>query len=414
MTSENGEIEHSQCCIVGGGPAGMMLGLLLARAGVQVTILEKHGDFLRDFRGDTVHPSTLEILDEIGLLAGFEALPHQRVEQARVQLDEGEYIVADFARLKPFPYLAFVPQWDFLDLLADEGRRFPAFDLRMNTEVTDVIRESGRVVGVTAQGPEGRLSVRAPLVVATDGRHSAMRTAAGLEPERFGAPMDVLWFRLSKRDADPDRVFGRLSADAFMVMLDRDEYWQIAYLVPKGSAADRRQESISTLHASVTRLCPFLADRVDELPNWDAVKLLEVQVDRLERWYQPGLLIIGDAAHAMSPVGGVGINLAIQDAVAAANCLADPLRRRELIEEDLLAQVQRQRALPTRVIQRMQVIIQRRIIAPRLVGSRQPTRMPMVARWLLSLPAVRSTVARMIGLGIFREHVRASILSSGP
>ena len=407
MTSETARALTVRCCVVGGGPAGMMLGVLLARAGVDVTVLEKHADFLRDFRGDTVHPSTLAILQEMGLLERFQALPHQRVEELRMHVGEDELPFADFRGLQPFPYLAFVPQWDFLDLLADEGRRHASFALRMRTEATGVLTKAGRVVGLEAHDPDGPVRIHTDLVVATDGRDSTIRRAAGLEPERLGAPMDVLWFRMSRRPDDPEAPFGRIDRGQMMVLINRGDYWQAAYLVPKGTAVRLRREPVSELRARVASLVVFLADRVSELRTWDDVSLLEVRVDRLRRWHLPGLLLIGDAAHAMSPIGGVGINLAIQDAVAAANELAAPLAAGQPIAEARLARIQKRRLFPTRVVQGVQVVLQRRVVAPALQGGATTPRLPAVMRWLLRWRVVRSIPARLFGLGIRREHVRS-------
>jgi 2-polyprenyl-6-methoxyphenol hydroxylase-like FAD-dependent oxidoreductase len=406
MSTESARDLAVRCCVVGGGPAGMLLGVLLARAGVRVAVLEKHADFLRDFRGDTVHPSTLEILQEMGLLERFLALPHQRVDELRVHFGEDDLAFADFRGLAPFPYLALVPQWDFLDLLADEGRRHPSFTLHMRTEATSLVFEDARVIGVEARDPDGPLRIRADLVVATDGRDSTLRRAAGLEPEVLGAPMDVLWFRISRRPDDPPTAFGRIGTGQMMVLINRGDYWQAAYLVPKGTAASLRAAPVEAFRQRVASLVGFLADRVAEVRTWGDVSLLEVRVDRLRRWHLPGLLLIGDAAHAMSPIGGVGINLAIQDAVAAANELAGPLAAGHPIDEAPLARIANRRLLPTRVIQRLQVVLQRRVVAAALVPREVVPRLPRLARWLLRFRAVRSIPARIFGLGIRREHVR--------
>src|SRR6476620_1235710 len=317
-----------RCCIAGGGPAGMMLGLLLARAGVDVLVLEKHADFLRDFRGDTLHPSTLEVMHELGLLEGLLGLPHQKVTRLRGQFGDLALTVADFSHLPTqCRFIAFMPQWDFLNFLAKEGGRYPTFQLRMRTEVTDLIEEAGVIVGVRAQTANGSLEVRASLVVSADGRHSAIRRRAGLPVEEFGAPMDVLWFRLPRRSSDPEDPIGRFDTGRIFIMLNRGQYWQCGFAIHKGSLDQLQARGLQAFRDNVAQLAPFLADRVGELQDWEAIKLLTVQVDRLRQWYRRGLLCIGDAAHAMSPVGGVGINLAIQDAVAAANRLADPLAR---------------------------------------------------------------------------------------
>ena len=383
----------------------MMLGYLLARAGVPVTVLEKHADFLRDFRGDTVHPSTLQVLDELGLLAQFERLPQRRVQQLGVQIAGRLQPAIDFRGLKPFDYLALVPQWDFLNFIAEEGRRrYPQqFDLRMRHEALDLVHEAGRVAGVRVRSPAGESELRADLVVACDGRDSRLRAAAGLHAREFGAPMDVLWFRLAREERDPEDTFAIMDAGHMMVMLNRTDYWQTAYLVPKGGDGKLRARPIGELRDSVARLAPFLAGRTGVLASWDAVKTLEVHVDRLERWHRPGLLVIGDAAHAMSPIGGVGINLAIQDAVAAANALAPTLRAGGPVGEGPLRAVQQRRLLPTRLTQAAQLQMQKRVISA--VLSSRPLRIPPLLRWLLGFRAVRQIPARLFGYGLRREHV---------
>ncbi len=396
---------NTQCCIVGGGPAGMMLGLILARAGVSVTVLEKHGDFLRDFRGDTVHPSTLAILDEIGLRDRFDKLPQRRVDHLAGIVGGREQQIVDFRGLKPYDYLALVPQWDFLDMLADAGHALPAFDLRMRHAATGLIEEDGRTVGVHVKSPEDDYDLRAALVVACDGRHSTLREAAGLEAREYGAPMDVLWFRVPRKASDPQDTFGIVDRGHMMVLLNRTDYWQVAFLVPKGSDAALRTRSIDALRESVAQLAPFLADRKDAVEAWDKVSTLSVQVARLDRWHKPGLLLIGDAAHAMSPIGGVGINLAIQDAVAAANVLAQALLDGGVIDESLLARIQRRREWPVKVVQRVQMAMQKRLISHVLEQSGEPPRVPAPLRFLLDFRAVRHIPARLFGYGLRREHV---------
>ena len=358
----------ARCCIVGGGPCGLMLGFLLARAGVDVVVLEKHADFLRDFRGDTIHPSTLEVMSELDLLDAFLKLPHQKQVNIGAVFGGHEYAFADFSHLPTrCKFIALMPQWDFLDFLAQQGKRYPSFHVRMRAEAVDLIEEGGRVTGVRANTPDGPLEVRADLTVGCDGRHSTVRERAGLRVEDIGAPMDVLWFRLPKKPNDPGESMGRFEAGRMVVLLDRGDYWQCAFLIPKGAFDDVKRAELSAFRRRVAESVPVFADRVDELKDWSQVKLLTVAVDRLERWYRPGLLCIGDAAHAMSPIGGVGVNLAVQDAVAAANLLWQPLRSGTVTEEDL-ERVQKRREFPTRVTQRMQVLVQNNVIG-RVLGA---------------------------------------------
>jgi 2-polyprenyl-6-methoxyphenol hydroxylase-like FAD-dependent oxidoreductase len=399
-------VSEQRCCIAGGGPAGMMLGLLLARQGLDVTVLEKHADFLRDFRGDTVHPSTLRLLDEVGLAEQFLRLPHQEVTKLGVTTDDGTYTVADFGRLPgPFPFLAFVPQWDLLDFLADQARRYPNFRLRMNAEAVGVLREDGRVTGVRYRTPDGGEHVLcAQLTVAADGRNSGLRVDAGLRLREFGAPMDVLWFRLSKPSDWSGPSFGgagRITRGRMLVRLDRGDYWQCAYLVPKGGYAALQTAGLEAFRADLARLLPEGA-RLDALRSWDDVRVLSVRVDRLTRWHQPGLLFIGDAAHAMSPVGGVGINLAVQDAAAAARLLAGPLRE-GMVPPRRLGRVRRRRLLPTVVTQFVQRQIQTRVLSRILAGDR-PIGTPRVLRLLDRHPVLQGLPARAIGIGVLPEH----------
>src|SRR5487761_912166 len=322
-----GEAIQTRCCIAGGGPAGVMLGFLLARMGVDVYVLEKHADFLRDFRGDTIHPSTLELMYELGILQEFLKRPHQEVRELAGQVGRETVPVADFRRLPTHcKFLALMPQWDFLNFIAEKAKRYPGFHLKMQAEVTDLIRENGRVAGVQVKTPDGMLEVRAQLTIGADGRHSVVRERAGLEVVNLGAPMDVLWMQFSLREGDPEQTFGHVEAGRVFVMLDRGDYWQCAFVIPKGGIEEIRQRGLAALREEIGNLSPFLRDRVDELKDWKDVSLLTVTVDRLVKWSVPGLLCIGDAAHAMSPIGGVGINLAIQDAVAAANILGEMLR----------------------------------------------------------------------------------------
>jgi len=395
------------CCIAGGGPAGMMLGVLLARAGVDVLVLEKHADFLRDFRGDTIHPSTLEVLHELGWLDAFLALPHQEVRELTARVSEVPITIADFGHLPTHcRFVAFMPQWDFLNFLAQRGARYPAFGLRMETEVTGLLEESGRIVGVRARSREGAVEVHSDLVVGADGRESIVRTAAGLPVTDLGAPMDVLWFSLSRRPDEDTPPLGRIDPGHIVIALNRGEHWQCGYVIPKGHAEMVRSRGIDAFRAEVARLFPLAGERIGEIGGWEDVKLLTVKVDRLERWSRAGLLCIGDAAHAMSPVGGVGINLAIQDAVATANLLAAPLRERRLTP-DLLERVQRRRDWPTRATQTLQIAIQKRVVRRALsaAGSLRP---PLLARLLTAVPLLRRIPGRLIGLGVRPEHVQTA------
>ncbi|HXP75572.1 MAG TPA: FAD-dependent oxidoreductase [Stellaceae bacterium] len=399
----------AQCAIAGGGPAGMMLGLLLARAGVEVVVLEKHADFLRDFRGDTVHPSSLEIIHELGWLEEFLRLPHQEARQLSAQIGEHVVAFADFTHLPTHcRFVALMPQWDFLNFLAEKGAHYPGFKLVMRAEATEIVEEAGRVVGLKARTRDGPLEVRAELVVGADGRGSVVRERARLAVRELGAPMDVLWFRLSRSAQDTLDALGRFDAGRILVLINRGDYWQCGYVIPKGSLEQIHEQGLPAFRADVARLAPLLRDRVGELADWDALKLLTVRVDRLEQWYRPGLLCIGDAAHAMSSVGGVGINLAIQDAVAAANILARPLRETCLRESDLRA-VQRRREFPTRVTQTMQLLVQNRVVRP-LLGRSGAVSPPLALRLFNAIPRLRRIPARLLGLGIRPEHVRAPAL----
>lgn len=395
----------TECCIAGGGPAGLMAGYLLARAGVQVIVLEKHGDFLRDFRGDTVHPSTLDIMDELGLLDRFLKLPHQKVEKLTGLVGDTPVAIADFTHLPVrAKYIALMPQWDFLNFLAEEGKRYPGFDVLMKTEATDVIEADGSVVGVRARGDDGTSrDILADVVIAADGRGSVLRDRAGLTVEDLGAPMDALWFKVPAHPDDSDQTMGRFGAGYILVQLFRGDYWQCAYVIPKGALGNIQAKGIEAFRDLIFEAGPFDRERLKAIRSWDDVKLLTVRVDRLKTWYRPGFLAIGDAAHAMSPIGGVGVNLAVQDAVAAANQLARPLREGTVSVSDLEA-VQTRRMFPTRVIQATQVAAQNNIIGPTLRLKEKPTP-PFALRLMQRFPVLRRIPARVLGLGVRREHV---------
>jgi 2-polyprenyl-6-methoxyphenol hydroxylase-like FAD-dependent oxidoreductase len=399
------ETVTTRCCIVGGGPAGMMLGFLLARVGIDVVVLEKHKDFFRDFRGDTIHPSTLELMHELGLLDEFLKAPHQKVSRMNFQIGAERIPLADLRYLPTHcKFVALMPQWDFLDFLAKEGRRYPHFHLRMETEATDLIFESDRVTGLRAKTPAGDIAIHATLVVGCDGRHSTIRARAGFAVDDIGAPIDVLWFRLSRKASDTEESGGHVEAGQMLVMLNRRDYWQCAYVIPKGGIETVKREGLAAFRDRVSEIEPFLKDRVEELKSFDDIKLLTVAIDRLRQWHRPGLLCIGDAAHAMSPVGGVGVNLAVQDAVAAANILAEPLRSGAVTAERLAA-VQQRRAFPMQVIQRMQVIVQNKLLSPAL-ASRERPKPPFVMRLIRWFPVLGRIPARLIGVGVRPEHIR--------
>ncbi len=383
----------------------MMLGFLLARMGVDVVVLEKHADFLRDFRGDTIHPSTLEVMYELGILDDFLRRPHQEVRQLKGQIGNETIAVADFTHLPTHcKFLGLMPQWDFLDFIAEQARRYPSFHLKMQAEVTDLIEEGGRVVGVRARSPEGMLEVRADLTIGADGRHSVVRERAGLSVLNLGAPMDVLWMRVSRQTTDPGQTFGRFDTGRIMVFLDREDYWQVAYVIPKDKADELRQRGLPAFRQELVRLAPFLENRVEELRDWDDIKLLTVAVDRLRRWFRSGLLCIGDAAHAMSPIGGVGINLAIQDAVATANILGERLRLGTVNEGDLEA-VQERRTFPTRATQRLQLIVQNNVIR-RVLDTTRPLTPPWPVKLLGRWKFLQRIPARVVGVGFRPEHVK--------
>jgi 2-polyprenyl-6-methoxyphenol hydroxylase-like FAD-dependent oxidoreductase len=391
----------------------MMLGFLLARAGVDVVVLEKHADFFRDFRGDTVHPSTLELMYELGLLDEFLEVPHQKIEKLSAQIGDERIEMADLRHLPTHcKFIAMMPQWDFLDFLAKHGKRYKTFDLHMKAEAEELIEENGRIVGLRADTPDGPLAIRADLVVGCDGRRSTVREKAGLKSDDYGAPMDVLWFRLARKAGDDTDVFGHAEAGKMLVMLDRGDYWQCAYVIPKDGIDEVKAKGLDAFRDSVVQMSPFLADRVGELKSWDDIKLLSVTVDRLQKWWRPGLLCIGDAAHAMSPIGGVGINMAVQDAVATANRLAAPLKAGKVTDDDLRA-VQERRTLPVRFTQWLQLTIQKRLIS-RVLASQQRPKPPLLFKLFGIFPFLRRIPARLLAIGIRPEHVHTPDVSSAP
>lgn len=406
---------ETSCCIVGGGPAGMVLALLLARLGVDVVVLEKHGDFLRDFRGDTVHPSTLEIMYELGILDDFLKRPHQEIREASAQIGPDTIPMIDLRHLPTHcKFVAMMPQWEFLDFISEQAAKYPTFHLKMLAEATDLIQENNQVRGVIAKTPEGPLEVRARLVIGADGRRSVIRERAGLPVIQLGAPMDVFWMRISRAASDPTESLGRIDRGHMFVMINREEYWQCGFIIAKGSADEIRKKGIAAFQQSILDIAPFLGQRIHELRDWNDVSLLTVAVDRLEKWHKRGLLCIGDAAHAMSPIGGVGINLAIQDAVATANLLGTILLQRSPSESEL-ATVQQRRMFPTRVTQGFQVFAQNNVI--RRVLSSDPNKdKPMRAPWFIKLfarfPFLRRIPARILGLGVRPEHVKTPRVAS--
>jgi 2-polyprenyl-6-methoxyphenol hydroxylase-like FAD-dependent oxidoreductase len=394
------------CCIVGGGPAGMILGFLLARAGIEVVVLEKHTDFLRDFRGDTIHASTLELMYELGILDEFLKRPHQEVTRGGILVDDFEVPVADFSHLPTHcKFIALMPQWDFLNFIAEKAKEFPQFHLHMEYEVTGLLIENDRVTGVRANNPQGILEVRADLVVGADGRRSLVREEAALEVHDLGAPIDVLWMRLARKPTDADETLGRFRGGRILVTLNRGDYWQCAYVISKGAFTAIQQKGLPAFCEDIATVAPFLRDRTSAWKDWNDIKLLSVSVDRLGHWSRPGLLCIGDAAHAMSPVGGVGINIAIQDAVAAANILWQPLQNRSSIDQHL-DKVQERREFPAKMTQTFQVFAHRRFIKPALGRQAPVRRLPLPLALLQKFPVLRRIPARLVGLGVRPEHVR--------
>jgi 2-polyprenyl-6-methoxyphenol hydroxylase-like FAD-dependent oxidoreductase len=394
------------CCIVGGGPAGMMLGYLLGRAGVETVVLEKHEDFFRDFRGDTVHPSTLQVMDELGLIDGFLKLPHQQLQIMEGQFGSALVRLADLRRLDAkYRFIAFMPQWDFLNFLRDHGKQFPSLKVMMKTEATDLIWSGDKVTGVIANTPEGPVQIHANLTVACDGRHSIVRDRARLDVEEIGAPMDVLWFRAGKRADEKERLFARVETGKMMVTFDRGDYWQCAYVIAKGQYDAVKARGLDSFRNDIVAIAPILQHGIADVKTWDDVKLLTVAINRLKRWTRPGLLCIGDAAHAMSPVGGVGVNLAVQDAVSTANLLAAKLVHGCPSEEELRA-VRERREFPMRMTQRMQVIVQNNIISVALKGDRRMTP-PLLLRAVSSMPWLQGLAARFLAIGVRPEHVQS-------
>lgn len=412
MASER--FDETTCCVAGGGPAGMMLGYLLARAGVQVTVFEKHKDFFRDFRGDTVHPSTLELMYELGVLEDFLKLPHQELTSIGGVFGDFPFQAANLRHVPTHcKFVALMPQWDFLNFISERAKKLPGFQLRMQHEVVGLLRDGERIRGVEARTPEGTVQIRADLVVGCDGRHSLTRQAAQFDVQEFGVPIDVLWFRIPRNTDDPEQLFGNFNYGKVLILINRNDYFQAGFIIKKGSFQEIQRRCLKAFRENILQIAPYLGDRVDELQDWEQIKLLSVQINRLKRWYRPGLLCIGDAAHAMSPAGGVGINLAIQDAVAAANLLARPLRERR-VTEALLAQVQRRRLFPTRVTQRLQVNAHRAM--QYVFQNTGPLRAPWQLKLALRVPGLQSTIGRVVGVGVRPEHIQGrtsrSILDS--
>jgi 2-polyprenyl-6-methoxyphenol hydroxylase-like FAD-dependent oxidoreductase len=403
---------QTHCCIVGGGPAGMMLGYLLGRAGVETVVLEKHADFFRDFRGDTVHPSTLQVMDELGLIDGFLKIPHQQLQKMEGQFGDQFLRIADLGRVKvKHPFIAMMPQWDFLNFLRESGKRFASLQVMMSANATDLIRSGDEVVGVIADTADGPVEIRAGLTIGCDGRHSIVRERAGLEVEEIGAPMDVLWFRAGRRPDENERLFARIQTGKMLVTFDRGDYWQCAYVIAKGQFDAVKARGLDAFRSDVAGMAPVLSSGLSEVKSWDDVKLLTVAINRLKRWARPGLLCIGDAAHAMSPVGGVGVNLAIQDAVATANLLAAKLVAikdpKGCPSEEELDAVRGRRMFPVRMTQAMQVAVQNNVISAVIKPGEGPFRVPLFLRAVNAFPPLQGLTGRLLAIGVRPEHVHS-------
>jgi 2-polyprenyl-6-methoxyphenol hydroxylase-like FAD-dependent oxidoreductase len=402
---------RTTCCIAGGGPAGMMLGFLLARAGVEVIVLEKHKDFFRDFRGDTIHPSTMEVLHELGILDDFLKLPYQKAEVIGGTIGDFKFSAADFRHLPTrCKFIALIPQWDFLDFIARHAKKYPTFHLHLEHEVTGLKRDGERIIGVHVNTPQGPVDIEADLVVGADGRSSIVREQSGLKVLDLGAPFDVLWMRVARVQSDLQQSLGNFQSGRVLVTINRQDYWQCGFLIPKGTFEDIKQKGLPAFQEELATTAPYLRPHVGELDSWDKIKLLTVQVNRLQQWNRPGLLCIGDAAHAMSPMGGVGINLAIQDAVATANLLAEPLRQK-ILTEDTVALVQQRRQWPTQMTQRFQVYMQNTFLV-HVLGSHEKIKPPLFPKLLARFPILQRIPARVIGMGFRPEHVHTPELRS--